>query len=122
MPENISVTYFSDRVSAEDFEVWMRKADVLWCPIQQETEFFSIKEIYGKTKMTGNLGDSISYGKIAVFPKNYSSALKFILPEKENIFQQLNEITQTYFDFQKNYSREEVQKCLEQVLNGLIAG
>lgn len=122
LPENISVTYFSDRVSAEDFEVWMRKADVLWCPIQQETEFFSIKEIYGKTKMTGNLGDSISYGKIAVFPKNYSSALKFILPEKENIFQQLNEITQTYFDFQKNYSREEVQKCLEQVLNGLIAG
>lgn len=122
LPENISVTYFLDRVSAEDFEMWMQKADVLWCPIQQETEFFSINEIYGKTKMTGNLGDSIVFGKLAVFPKNYPSTLKFILPEKENIFEQLNELTNTHFDFQKNYSRVEVQKRLEQLLNGLIGG
>ncbi|MGE8553530.1 MAG: hypothetical protein ACN6OB_06260 [Chryseobacterium jejuense] len=122
LPENISVTYFSERVSADDFEMWMQKADVLWCPIQQETEFFSIKEIYGKTKMTGNLGDSITFGKLAVFPKNYPSALNFILPEKENIFEQFSELTNTHFDFQKSYSREEVQKRLKQLLNGLIAG
>lgn len=121
LPENISVTYFSDRVSAEDFEAWMEKADVLWCPIQQETEFFSIREIYGKTKMTGNLGDSIAFGKLAVFPKNYPSTLDFIVPEKENIFEQLNALANTHFDFQKSYSREEVQKRVEQVLNGLIA-
>jgi hypothetical protein len=30
---------------------------------------FQHKEIYGKTKMTGNLGDAIAYGKLAVFPK-----------------------------------------------------
>ncbi|RXM49674.1 MULTISPECIES: hypothetical protein [unclassified Chryseobacterium] len=122
LPENISVTYFSNRVSAEAFEVWMQKADVLWCPIQQETEFFSIKETYGKTKMTGNLGDSITYGKPAVFPKSYPSTLNFILPEKENIFEQLNELTDAYFDFQKSYSRAEVQKRLEQLLNSLITG
>lgn len=122
LPENISITYFSERVSVEDFEKWMQKADVLWCPIQQETEFFSMKEIYGKTKMTGNLGDSIAYGKLAVFPKNYPSTLNFILPEKENIFEQFNELTNTYFDFQKDYNRVEVQKRLEQLLNGLIAG
>lgn len=121
-PENISITYFSDRVSAEDFETWMQKADVLWCPIQQETEFFSIKEIYGKTKMTGNLGDSIAFGKLAVFPKNYPSKLNFILPEKENIFEQLNELTDTHFDFQESYSRVEVQKRLEQVLSNLMVG
>ncbi|SDI09510.1 hypothetical protein [Chryseobacterium jejuense] len=119
--KNISVTYFSDRVSVNDFEKWMQKADVLWCPIQQETEFFSIKEIYGKTKMTGNLGDSIAFGKLAVFPKNYPSALNFILPEKDNIFEQLSELSNTHFDFQKSYSREEVQKRLKQLLNGFIA-
>ncbi len=120
LPENISVTYFSERVSAEDFEKWMQKADVLWCPIQQETEFFSIKEIYGKTKMTGNLGDSIAYGKLAVFPKNYPSKLEFIQPEKENIFEQLNELPNTHFDFQKSYGRAEVQKRLELLLSSLI--
>lgn len=120
LPENISVNYFSERVSAEDFEKWMQKADVLWCPIQQETEFLSIREIYGKTKMTGNLGDSIAYGKLAVFPKNYPSKLDFILPEKENILEQLNTLTDTHFDFQKNYARAEVQKKIEQLLNSLI--
>ena len=121
LPENISVTYFPERVSLEDFEAWMQKADVLWCPIQQETEFFSIKETYGKTKMTGNLGDAIAYGKLAVFPKNYPSKLNFIFPEKENILEQMNGLINTRFDFQKNYGKSEVQSRLEQVLNSLIA-
>ncbi|MGL6126597.1 hypothetical protein [Chryseobacterium artocarpi] len=120
LPQNISVTHFSERVSAGDFEKWMQKADLLWCPIQQETEFFSIKEIYGKTKMTGNLGDSIAYGKLAVFPENYSSKLNFILPEKHNIFEQLNELQNTHFDFQTSYSKKEVQKKLEELLYKLI--
>ena len=120
LPENITVTYFSERVSAEDFEKWMQKAGVLWCPIQQETEFFSLKEVYGKTKMTGNLGDAIAYGKLAVFPDNYPSNLGFIFPEKENILEQLNALANTHFDFQKRYSRTEVQKRLEQLLNSLI--
>jgi hypothetical protein len=61
---------------------------------------FQHKEIYGKTKMTGNLGDAIAYGKLAVFPKNYPSKLKFIIPEKENIFEQLKSL-QTYLIFRK---------------------
>ncbi|WP_160138478.1 hypothetical protein [Chryseobacterium sp. c4a] len=120
LPENISITYFPERVSVGDFEKWMQKADVLWCPIQQETEFFSIKETYGKTKMTGNLGDSIAYGKLAVFPENYPSKLSFILSEKENIFEQLNEASQIHFDFQNQYSKTSVQRRLEELLNSLV--
>lgn len=120
LPGNISVVYFSERVSVGDFEEWMQKADVLWCPIQQETEFFSIKEIYGKTKMTGNLGDSIAYGKLAVFPENYQSGPDFILPEKENILEQLSEVSDIHFDFQKMYGRVEVRKNLEELLEKLI--
>lgn len=120
LQSNITITYFSKRVSATDFEDWMQTADVIWCPIQQETEFFSIKEIYGKTKMTGNLGDSIAYGKLAVFPANYPSKLSFILPEKQNIFEQLDELQNIHFDFQTSYSKKEVQKRLEELLYKLI--
>ncbi|AZA82637.1 hypothetical protein C1637_20710 [Chryseobacterium lactis] len=121
LPSNRSITYFSERVSNKDFEKWMQKADVLWCPIQQETEFFSIKETYGITKMTGNLGDAIGYGKLAVFPGNYQSELDFIVAEKENVFEQLTELSIQGYDFQKYYGRDEVQKKLEKLLSSLIS-
>lgn len=121
LPEKVAIQYFSERVSPEDFEIWMQKADVLWCPIQEETTFFSQKEIYGKTKMTGNLGDAIKYGKLAVFPENYSSKLDFILPEEENILEQFQALKQSTFDFQTNYNRRIVQKRVENVLNTLIS-
>ncbi|WP_223601756.1 hypothetical protein [Chryseobacterium sp. GVT01B] len=120
LAENINITYFSERVSSENFEKWMRKADVLWCPIQQDTEFFSMKETYGVTKMTGNLGDAVAYGKWAVFPGNYPSKLDFIIPGKENVLEQLKALSETSFDFYKTYSKEVVQKKLEQFLTSLI--
>lgn len=120
LPENIEITCFSERVSSEDFGKWMQKADVLWCPIQQDTEFFSMKETYGLTKMTGNLGDAIAYGKLAVFPGNYPSKLDFIIAEKENVLEQLKTVSETPFDFYKTYGRKEVQKRLEQFLASLV--
>ncbi|UEQ76232.1 hypothetical protein [Chryseobacterium arthrosphaerae] len=120
LPDNIRITYFPERVPSEDFEKWMQKADVLWCPIRQGTEFFSMKETYGITKMTGNIGDAIAYGKLAVFPQNYPSKLHFIIPEKENIFEQLKEVSATHFDFQKVYGKEEVQHDLKRLLSSLI--
>lgn len=119
--ENINITYFSERVSPEIFDQWMRKADVLWCPIQRETEFFSNKEIYGKTKMTGNLGDAIKYGKPAVFPKNYSSKLEFIIPEEENAIEQFIKLKNFQYNFQQDFSREKIQKDAEVILHQLIS-
>ena len=119
LSENIEVTYFSERVSSEEFEKWMQKADVLWCPIQQDTEFFSMKETYGLTKMTGNLGDAIKYGKLAVFPKSYQSNLAFILPEEENILKQWGKSSAINFDFQTKYGKKEILKNLENILNKL---
>ncbi|MCE3075725.1 hypothetical protein [Chryseobacterium gwangjuense] len=116
-----TLQYFPERVSSEDFEKWMQKADVLWCPIQQETEFFSQKEVYGQTKMTGNLGDAIKFGKLAVFPRNYPSKLNFILPEEENIMEQFETLKNTPYDFQKKYNRKSVQENLENTLMSLIS-
>jgi hypothetical protein len=118
--EKFDLTYFTERVSQTDFENWMKKGDVLWCPIQQKTKFFSQEEIYGKTKMTGNIGDAIKFGKIAVFPENYSSNLDFIVSEKENVIQQFDELKDFKYDFQKDYNKEIVLKNLEKLLNNLI--
>ncbi|WBV60132.1 hypothetical protein PFY12_13965 [Chryseobacterium camelliae] len=117
----VTILYFTERVSSEDFEKWMRKADVLWCPIQQETEFFSQKEVYGQTKMTGNLGDAIKFGKLAVFPQNYSSKLDFIIPEEENIMEQFETLKNTSYDFQEKYNRKSVQENLENTLMSLVS-
>lgn len=118
--EKFNLKYFTERVSQEDFEIWMKKADVLWCPIQQKTEFFSQEEIYGSTKMTGNIGDAIKFGKVAVFPENYSSKLEFIVSEKENIIQQFNELKDAQYDFQNDYNKKKVLENLEQLLIRLI--
>lgn len=114
-----NITYFKERVSQEDFEMWMEKADVLWCPIQSQTEFFSQKEVYGKTKMTGNIGDAIKFGKIAVFPANYTSNLDFIVPEKENVIEQFYELQNVQYDFQKAYRKQTVLENLEDLLHKL---
>ena len=113
---NFSFKYFTERVSQENFEFWMKKADVLWCPIQEKTEFFSQKEIYGKTKMTGNLGDAIKFGKAAVFPENYPSDLAFIVPERKDVILQLNELTDFQFNFQKEFNKKRVLQKLEEKL------
>ncbi|WEK69769.1 MAG: hypothetical protein P0Y62_18415 [Candidatus Chryseobacterium colombiense] len=119
--EYVTIQYFPERVSSEDFNEWMQKANVLWCPIQQETEFFSHKEIYGITKMTGNLGDAIKFGKWAVFPRNYPSKSDFIIPEEENVVEQFKRLKNTSYDFQEKYNRKSVQENLENTLMGLIS-
>lgn len=119
--ENIKTIYFSERVSREIFDQWMRKADVLWCPIREEAEFFSNKEIYGETKMTGNLGDAIKYGKPAVFPKNYSSKLEFIIPEEDNVIEQFLKLKDSAFNFQKDFSKDKILNDIENVLNRLVS-
>ena len=120
-PQNISIKYFKNKVSQSEFDELMQKADILWCSIQQETEFFSQKEIYGLTKMSGNIGDAIKFGKLAIFPDNYPSKYAFIIPETENVEAQM----QTYpkyleYNFQEKFSKEKVLNQLEKTIFALL--
>ena len=120
-PKNISIKYFREKVPQNVFDDYMQKADILWCPIQQETEFFSQKEIYGFTKMSGNIGDAIKYGKLAIFPENYPSKYAFIIPEIDNIEAQLyTQQKHLEYDFQENFSKEKVLKQLEKTIFALL--
>ena len=114
---NISIKYFTEKVPQDVFDHYMQKADILWCPIQQETEFFSQKEIYGVTKMSGNIGDAIKYGKLAIFPENYPSKYSFIIPEKGSLGDFL--FTKKDVDFSE-FSKEKVLQELEKTIFALL--
>ena len=116
-PENISIKYFKEKVPQDVFDDYMQKADVLWCPIQQETEFFSQKEIYGFTKMSGNIGDAIKFRKLAVFPEDYPSKYSFIIPEKGSLGDFL--FTRKDVDFSE-FSKEKVLQELEKTIFALL--
>ncbi len=116
-PENISIKYFKEKVPQDVFDDYMQKADVLWCPIQQETEFFSQKEIYGFTKMSGNIGDAVKFGKSAIFPENYPSNYSFIIPEKGSLGDFL--FTKKDVDFSE-FSKEKVLQELEKTIFALL--
>lgn len=116
-PENISIKYFTEKVPQDVFDDYMQKADILWCPIQQETEFFSQKEIYGFTKMSGNIGDAIKFRKLAVFPENYPSKYSFIIPEKGSLGDFL--FTRKDVDFSE-FSKEKVLQELEKTIFALL--
>ena len=118
---NVSIKYFTEKVPQDVFDDYMQKADILWCPIQQETEFFSQKEIYGITKMSGNIGDAIKFGKLAIFPENYPSKYAFIIPEIHNIEAQLyTQQKHLEYDFQENFGKEKVLKQLEKTIFALL--
>ena len=115
--ENISIKYFIEKVPQDIFDNFMQKADILWCPIQQETEFFSQKEIYGFTKMSGNIGDAVKFGKLAVFPEDYPSKYSFIIPEKGSLGDFL--FTRKDVDFSE-FSKEKVLQELEKTIFALL--
>lgn len=120
-PENISIHYFTEKVPQKIFDEWMQKADILWCPIQRETEFFSQTEFYGVTKMSGNVGDAIKYGKSAIFPENFPNSHPFIIRETATIEEQILVLQQgKIYDFENHFAKEKVLKSLEKTLVELL--
>lgn len=110
--ETVSIQCFTEKIPQNEFEKVMQSAHVLWCPVRRETEFFSTKEIYGETKMSGNVGDAIKFSKLAVFPPHYRSALPFILNEEKSVEIQFREIIGYSAANFGAFSREKVQNKL----------
>lgn len=115
LPNQIQTKYFTEKVPQEHYDSILKSANVLWCPIQIETEFFSQKEWYGKTKLSGNIGDAIKFAKPAVFPKEYQSDFPFIFSEESDVETQLQDVSNSKIDW-NSFSKEKVQKELEDTL------
>ncbi|MCD9855698.1 hypothetical protein LUD75_13325 [Epilithonimonas sp. JDS] len=118
LPQFIKIQYFKEKLNQEIFDQWMMKANILYCPIQTETKFFSIKETYGKTKISGNIGDAVKYGKPAIFPTTYPSDLEFIIEKKKDLQSQFSEVKNLKFDF-SDYSKETISKKLNLLIDNL---
>ena len=117
----ISIKYFTEKVPQNLFDEWMNKSDYLWCPVQNETQFLSNKEIYGKTKMSGNIGDAIKYGKMAVFPVDKSLNYPFLIPQNDSLKQQILDFQESSgYDFSSNYDRAKIAMELEFTLQSLL--
>lgn len=120
-PSNLKLHYFTQKVPQKKFDEIMQSADLLWCPIQRETSFFSNKEIYGKTKMSGNIGDAIKYGKKAIFPKGFTSDYPFLIPEADDVEQQILENCKGVdYDFTAKFNRQKIAAELEKTLKSLF--
>lgn len=119
LPNHIQIVYFTEKVPQEQYDLILKSANVLWCPVQIETEFFSQKEWYGKTKLSGNIGDAIKFAKPAVFPKEYQSDFPFVFSEKSDVETQLHDVSNSKIDW-NSFSKEKVQKELEETLLKVI--
>lgn len=69
--KKVTINFFTDYVSQIDFENEIKECHFLFCPILQKTSFYLIDEFYGKSKVSGNEGDCITYGKVGIFPSIY---------------------------------------------------
>lgn len=120
LPPHVKLTYFTERVSSDEYKAYLDKADVLWCPIKAETEFMSIPEYYGKTKISGGKLDAIRVRKPAIFPKTYPTDDITSFQEEKNIEQQIIRLKHTKIDFSE-YEKEKVKRNLENIFQGLVA-
>lgn len=121
LPDHLKIRWFTEKVPSNVFEETLSQADILWCPLKRDTEFFSQREIYGETKMSGNVGDAIKYGKMAVFPAHYHSHETFIIQQKYDVEEQFLSIMNVdSYDFEESFNQQKVLQKLECVLSGLV--
>lgn len=120
LPQNIKIQYFKNKLPQDIFDDWMKKANLLWCPIQRETEFLGIKEVYGETKMSGSIGDAIRFAKMAIFPKNYSSELFFVKNENQGIFYNINNFQRLNKNEWKIFEKNNILLELEEIIYNFV--
>lgn len=67
----IEITHYQQFIPWEEYSRVIAKAHLLLCPIKNETSFYLVDEVYGKTKVSGSEADCIHNGKIGLFPMTY---------------------------------------------------
>lgn len=113
---NLRLIWFEEKIPAEEFDRILAEASLLWCPIRRQTTFLGIGEIYGETKVSGNIFDTAKAGTWGIFPAKYPASHPFIISEEENPLAQFQKLTEISPDF-SGYSLNETAARLEAVLH-----
>lgn len=95
-------------------------------PYKEKTSFYGVEELYGKTKVSGNEGDCIMYGKIGLFPSFYPNFDWHTLfySNEENLIQFFNHLDfervkveyKKVSVYRERYSFETIKNNVEQLL------
>lgn len=67
----IEITHYHQFIPWEEYSRVIAKTHLLLCPIKNDTSFYLVDEVYGKTKVSGSEADCIHNGKIGLFPTSY---------------------------------------------------
>lgn len=114
--QKVELIYFTERVLSQLFSEWMQKADVIWAPIQKEGQFFSGKEYYGLTKMSGAVGDAVSYSLPLLLPSFYQTDYPTVKAQEGEILAQLFDLKEKEILDPMNFQKEKVLDSLEKEL------
>lgn len=69
--QNVALVTFDNHLGSADFDAIMRSADLLLLPLQPSWQYGVVREIGGISCLSGNIGDMVRYGKMALIPKHY---------------------------------------------------
>lgn len=114
-----TIVYFTEKISQNIFDEYLKKSDILWCPIQPETEFLGVREFYGKTKISGNIGDAMRFGKWAFFPKSYPRA-HFFMKNEEDLDAFLENPQKMEEKKWENYRKDKILVELEKIILNFV--
>jgi len=68
----MNVVHFTRIVPSDTYTNYLKKCDVVLCPIYTSTIFQLSEETYGITKVSGGVNDAIHFGKWCLVPASYS--------------------------------------------------
>lgn len=68
---HFKVTAFNAFIPQDTFEAYIEKTHFLIIPAYKRTHYKLFKELYGYTKISGNVNDMITYSKPAIIPSSY---------------------------------------------------
>jgi hypothetical protein len=129
--KHFKVTTFDSYIPQETFEAYVAKTHFLIIPAYEKTHYKLFKELYGYTKISGNINDMITYSKPAIIPSSYP--LPEILKTVSETYEGRTELKQLLqkwiynkdyrdFDFSRLYREYElgfVAKKTEKLLDDL---
>jgi glycosyltransferase involved in cell wall biosynthesis len=95
--EGHNVIYYEDWIPKEDYDEAIRTSSFLLCPLRRTIDYRGIKEVYGRTKGSGNVFDSLRNGNPIILPDYFEIDLTIreralTYEDSKDLLSKLNEI------------------------------
>lgn len=96
----IELNYFTNTIDSQTFDGIMEAADLLWLPLHKQWQYGVVMEKGGISCLSGNIGDWVRFGKMAMIPDHYPTPA--LLGEKRKSYRNATEAAQLIFELMQN--------------------